>query len=163
PRAAPRLARRRPRPAEGGRSFLRFRRVRARTAPRPVPEPLGSLPPDRLPDVVNVRPATAADRDAIHELWQEFVKEVPEPAGFAPDNWESDWAEIERNMKDGAVFVAEDAGAVVGFLEASAAEPERWHVETVHVRPAHRREGVAKEMLRACAASVRAAGAAYVS
>jgi len=112
---------------------------------------------------VNVRPATSADRDAIHELWQEFVTEVPEPEGFGPDSWETDWADIEKNMKDGAVFVAEDGGALLGFLEASSAEPDRWHVETVHVRPAHRREGVAKALLRACAESVRAAGAAYVS
>ena len=112
---------------------------------------------------MNVRPATSVDREPIHELWQEFVAEVPEPDGFAPDTWEADWADLEKNMKEGAVFVAEDAGKLVGFLEASAAEPGRWHVETVHVRPANRRQGVATELLRAFVGSARSAGAAHVS
>jgi ribosomal protein S18 acetylase RimI-like enzyme len=113
---------------------------------------------------VNVRPATTTDRDAIHELWHEFEAEVPEPDGFAPETWEADWAEIEKHIAgDGAVFVAEDGGSLVGFLEAGAAEPGRWHVETIHVRPERRREGVAKALLRACAAAARKAGAAHVS
>jgi ribosomal protein S18 acetylase RimI-like enzyme len=113
---------------------------------------------------VNIRPATPADRDALHELWQEFVAEVPEPDGFGPDSWETDWAEIEKHMAGGgAVFVAEDGGELIGFLDADAAEPGRWHVETVHVRPARRRGGVAKALLRACAGAARGQGAGHVS
>jgi len=113
---------------------------------------------------VNVRPATRADRDAIHELWQEFEAEVPEPAGFAPDTWEVDWSELEKHMDGGgAVFVAEDDDGLVGFVEASAAEPGRWHVETIHVRPSHRRQGAAKALLRACTDAARTAGAGYIS
>jgi ribosomal protein S18 acetylase RimI-like enzyme len=113
---------------------------------------------------VNIRPGTRSDKDDLHALWQEFVGEFPEPDGFAPGAWEADWAELEGHMKDGGcVFVAEDGGELVGFLDADAAEPGRWHVETVHVRPAHRRRGIAKELLRACADAARAAGAAHLS
>ena len=56
---------------------------------------------------MNIRPATPTDKDAIHELWTEFVAEVPEPEGFAPDGWDADWAEIEKHIAGGgAAFVA---------------------------------------------------------
>src|SRR5262249_49395442 len=64
---------------------------------------------------------------------------------------------------EGAVFVAEDGSELVGFLEASPAEPGRWHVERVHVRPSHRRQGAAKALLRVCAAAARTAGAGHIS
>jgi ribosomal protein S18 acetylase RimI-like enzyme len=113
---------------------------------------------------VNVRPATAKDKAALEELWQEFKAEVPEPDGFAPETWQAQWAELEKHMKgDGAVFVAEDGGGLVGFLDADAAEPGRWHVETVHVRPAARREGIAKALLREATAAARKDGAEHVS
>jgi len=113
---------------------------------------------------VTIRPATPADKDALHELWQEFTTEVPEPEGFGPDTWETDWAELEKHIAgNGCVLVAEVGSELVAFLEAAAREPGRWHVETVHVRPAHRRRGIAKELLRAFAGAARAAGAAHVS
>jgi ribosomal protein S18 acetylase RimI-like enzyme len=113
---------------------------------------------------VNIRPGTPADKDALHDLWQEFVTEVPEPEGFGSDTWEEDWAELEKHMQGGGcVFVAEDGGELVGFLDADAHEPGRWHVETVHVRPAQRRRRIATELMRAFAGAARAAGAAHAS
>ncbi len=113
---------------------------------------------------MNIRPAAPTDKDAIHELWTEFVSEVPEPEGFAPDGWDADWAEIEKHIAGGgAAFVAEDGGELVGFLDADAVEAGRWHVETVHVRPSGRRQGVAKALLRACTDAARSAGATYLS
>jgi hypothetical protein len=49
------------------------------------------------------------------------------------------------------------------MLEARRADAHRWHVETVHVRPRARRQGVAKALLRACSRSARAAGASHLS
>ena len=113
---------------------------------------------------MNIRPAAPTDKDAIHELWTEFVSEVPEPEGFAPDGWDADWAEIEKHIAGGgAAFVAEDGDELVGFLAADAVEAGRWHVETVHVRPSGRRQGVAKALLRACTDAARSAGATYLS
>jgi ribosomal protein S18 acetylase RimI-like enzyme len=114
---------------------------------------------------VNVRPATEHDEEAVHGLWKEFVAEVPEPAGFEPDSWEEDWKALRDHMAAGAgaVFLAEDDGEAIGMIELAAVEPGRWHVETVHVVPGARRQGVAKALLRAGAAAARAGGAAHLS
>lgn len=112
---------------------------------------------------MNVRPATEADEQALRELWAEFEAEVPAPAGFAPDTWERDWADLCENMATGAVYVAEDDQGVAGFAEASAEDGKRWHIGTVHVRPRARRQRVATALLRACAAEGRARGAEFVS
>ncbi len=54
-------------------------------------------------------------------------------------------------------------GSSSGSLDADAVEPGRWHVETIHVLPAYRRQGVAKALLRACSDAARKAGATHVS
>jgi ribosomal protein S18 acetylase RimI-like enzyme len=113
---------------------------------------------------MNVRPAAPSDKDALQQLWEEFEAEVPEPDGFAPETWKEQWAELEKHMKgDGAVFVAEDDGELVGFIDADAPEPGRWHVETVHVRAGSRRQGIAKALLRAANDAASKAGAKHVS
>jgi ribosomal protein S18 acetylase RimI-like enzyme len=102
---------------------------------------------------VNVRPATAEDDAALKELRQEFNAEVPEPPGF-----------VESGETPGEfVYVAEDDGAIVGFLEASAPAPKRWHLDIVHVRAPARRRGVATALMRACVGEARAHGAEWVS
>ena len=101
---------------------------------------------------MNVRPATEADEAVLAGLRREFEAEVPEPPGFAEDDEPSGFA-----------YLAEDGGETVGYLEATAAEPQRWHVDAVHVRPAGRRRGVATALLRACAADARSHGAEWVS
>src|SRR3954453_21108187 len=90
PRAAARLAGRRPGAPQGGRESLRCRRDRARPTAAPVPEPVGALPPRRNAPAVNVRRATESDESVLHELWQEFNAEVPEPEGFEPESWEEE-------------------------------------------------------------------------
>ena len=112
---------------------------------------------------MSIRPATEADEAALHELWQEFVAEVPEPGSFAPDSWEEDWVSLRTNIASGAVFVAEDDGGAIGFAEASAAELRRWHLETVHVRPVARRRGIAKALVRECARAAHERGAEFMS
>jgi ribosomal protein S18 acetylase RimI-like enzyme len=112
---------------------------------------------------VNVRPATAADEKALRALWEEFEVEVPEREGFAPETWTEEWQSLRDCMEGGAVFLAQDDDGAIGLLEASGAEPARWHVETVYVRPRARRQGVATALLRACAASARDQGVSYVS
>jgi ribosomal protein S18 acetylase RimI-like enzyme len=114
---------------------------------------------------VNVRPATQHDEKVIRTLWDEFVAEVPEPEGFEPDSWQEDWKAMREHMTAGAgaVFLAEDDDGAIGLIDVAAAEPRRWHVETVHVVSRARRQGVAKALLRAGAAAAREAGAAHVS
>ena len=43
-------------------------------------------------EALSVRRATEADEAMLRELWEEFEREVPEPAGFEPETWEQEWA-----------------------------------------------------------------------
>ncbi len=112
---------------------------------------------------MNVRPATIEDEQALHELSDEFEAETPEPAGWSAGGWDAEWTALKVAIGTGAMFIAEDGDGATGMLEARAAEPGRWHVETVYVRERARREGVAKALLHACAAAARAAGATHLS
>ena len=90
---------------------------------------------------------------------------MPEPEGFEPETWEVDWAELERHMAGGGcVFVAEDGGELVG-LPRRAMPPRRGAGTSRRCTsaPPHRRQGIAKALLRACAGAARAAGATHVS
>jgi ribosomal protein S18 acetylase RimI-like enzyme len=112
---------------------------------------------------MRVRAGTEADEAVLRELWQEFVAEVPEPAGFEPDTWDEDWSCFRRDMGTNGFYVAEDDDGVLGLAHAEAIEPGRWHVETVYVRPRARRRGVATALLRELVSAARAAGATHVS
>ncbi len=112
---------------------------------------------------MNIRPATAEDEQALHELSDEFEAEIPEPAGWSAGSWDAEWTALQAAIGAGAMFIAEDSDGVAGMLEAQVAEPQRWHVETVYVRERARREGVAKALLHACASAARTAGATHLS
>jgi ribosomal protein S18 acetylase RimI-like enzyme len=112
---------------------------------------------------VNIRRATAEDEAALRALWEEFEAEVPEPEGFAAEQWEEAWRDLRADMEHAGVYLADEGGEPIGMLAASDAGAGRWHLEIVHVREAARRRGVATELVRACAADARAAGATYVS
>ncbi len=112
---------------------------------------------------MNIRRATMKDEAALRSLWEEFEVEVPEPDGFQPDTWDEDWADMSANIENGAVFIAEDDEGPVGLAEARAAEPRRWHLDTVYVRPRGRRQGVAKALVAACAAAAGEEGVTHVS
>ena len=112
---------------------------------------------------MKIRRATEADETALHELWKEFVAEVPEPAGAIPETWDEEWAEQLADIASGAVYLAEDEQGVVGMARAAAPERGRTHVTLVHVRPLARRRGVAKSLLDACIIEMKAKGATLVS
>jgi ribosomal protein S18 acetylase RimI-like enzyme len=112
---------------------------------------------------VNVRTATAADQQALRELWEEFEVEVPEPDGFEPETWEEEWAQLQEEMTTGCVLLAEDDQGPVGMLEARRADAGRWHVETLQVRERARRQGVSKALMRECSRAARAGGASSLS
>jgi len=112
---------------------------------------------------VNIRPATEADQAVLRELWEEYQLEVPEPDGFAPESWEDEWADVQKNLATGAVFVAEDDAGPVGVARLHEPEQGSSHVELVYVRPRARRQGVTKALLRACAGAARQQGAQTVS
>jgi ribosomal protein S18 acetylase RimI-like enzyme len=112
---------------------------------------------------VTIRPATAGDEAVLRELWEEFGREVPEPPGFTAETWEEEWRDTLRQIEAGGVFLAEDEDGAVGVAKAEGPDHGAVHVHLVHVRPGARRRGVAKALLRECAAHARETGAQTVS
>jgi ribosomal protein S18 acetylase RimI-like enzyme len=114
-------------------------------------------------EAVAIRLATEADEAILRELWEEFEREVPEPAGFEPETWEQEWGDTVRQIAAGGVFLAEDDEGPVGMAKVELGDHGAMHVHLVHVRPRARRRGVAKSLLRACAAHARSSGAPMIS
>jgi ribosomal protein S18 acetylase RimI-like enzyme len=112
---------------------------------------------------MKIRRATPADQAALRELWEEFQTEVPEPEGFVPETWDEEWADINRDIDGGAVYVAEDEDGAVGVARATSPEKGRSHLHLVHVRPRARRRGIAKALIRECTQQVKEKGATVVS
>ena len=112
---------------------------------------------------MTIRRATPEDESVLHELWDEFELEVPEPEGFIGETWEEEWRDTQRDIADGAVYVAEDDEGPVGVARASAPERGRSHLHLIHVRPRARRTGVAKALVRECVRDVKEKGATLVS
>jgi ribosomal protein S18 acetylase RimI-like enzyme len=112
---------------------------------------------------MNVRRAAVSDEHVLRELWEEFEREVPEPPGSTPATWEEEWADVRRQLDEGAVYLAEDDDGVAGAARAAGPDHGRSHLELVYVRPRVRRQGVAKALVRACVADVKAKGANSVS
>lgn len=111
---------------------------------------------------MNIRRATEADEPVLRELWDEFEREVPEPVGD-PEPWEDEWNDTLDDIRGGGVFLAEDDDGPVGVARIEAPQRGRAHVQLVHVRERARRQGVAKALLRECAADARERGARVVT
>jgi ribosomal protein S18 acetylase RimI-like enzyme len=114
-------------------------------------------------EAVVIRPATEADEAILRELWEEFEHEVPEPVGFEPEKWEEEWRDTSRQIAAGGVFLAVDAEGPVGVAKIDEPKNGAMHVHLVYVRPRARRQGVGKQLLRACAAKARASGIGTIS
>jgi ribosomal protein S18 acetylase RimI-like enzyme len=111
---------------------------------------------------VTIRRATEADEATLRELWEEFEAEVPEPIGDA-EGWDDEWRDTLDDIRGGGVFLADDDEGPVGVARIEAPVRGRAHVQLVHVRPRGRRQGVAKELMRACVEDAKARGAEFVS
>jgi ribosomal protein S18 acetylase RimI-like enzyme len=113
-------------------------------------------------EALTIRRATEADEPVLRELWEEFEREVPWPFGES-ETWEEEWADTLDDIRGGGVFLAEDAEGPVGVARIEAPKHGFAHVQLVYVRPRARRDGVARTLLRDCAADARARGAEWVS
>ncbi len=112
---------------------------------------------------VTVRPATEADEAILRELWGEFEQEVPEPDGFEPETWAEEWSDTIRQIASGGVFLALDEDGPVGVVKMDEPKNGAMHIHLVYVRPRARRQGVSKQLLRACVEKARASGVATIS
>jgi len=114
-------------------------------------------------EAIAIRPAKEADEAILRELWEEFEREVPEPAGFEPETWEDEWRDTVRQIAAGGVFLAVDPEGPVGVAKIDEPKLGAMHIHLVYVRPRARRQGVVKQLLRECVATARASGAATLS
>lgn len=111
---------------------------------------------------MTIRRATAADEAVLRALWEEFEAEVPEPFG-EPEPWADEWADTLRDIAGGTVLIAEDDEGPVAYARAEAPAHRRVHVQTVHVRPRARRQGLTKALLAEIVRDARERGAEWIS
>ena len=111
---------------------------------------------------MTIRPATEADEAVLRELWEEFEREVPWEVE-EPETWVDEWPDILDDLRTGGVFLAEDEEGAVGVARIEEAVRGRAHIQLVHVRERGRRRGIAKALLRECAAHAAEQGASFVS
>ena len=101
-----------------------------------------------------VRAGRAGDVEAVLALWGE----ARSPFAVTPDDAES----VARLVERGALLVAEDDGAIVGALVA-AWDGWRGNMYRLAVAAGRRREGIARRLVEAGHARLRAQGARRVT
>jgi ribosomal protein S18 acetylase RimI-like enzyme len=118
-----------------------------------------------------VRRATRRDRDRVVELWLGLLAHhAPlDPHYRVRPGSEGEWRRlVERllNSSDAAVFVWEEAGALLGFCTAQVEEAPQVLVERsraeltdLMVEPRARRRGIGRALVEAGAQWIRAQGA----
>jgi ribosomal protein S18 acetylase RimI-like enzyme len=111
---------------------------------------------------MDVRRATEADRDALRELWQEFMDEVSEPH-YWRGTWEEAWAGMSGYIADHVALIAEEDGRAVGYELARLERPRIGYVSDLYVRPEVRRRGLAKELLARAIDELQDEGAEYMT
>ena len=111
---------------------------------------------------MTIRRATLADESVLRQFFEEFEREIPTPVG-EPETWDEEWKDIRDDLTGGGVFLAEDEQGPVGVARVEAPSHGVARVQLVHVTPRARRQGVAKALLRECAADARARGAEHLS
>lgn len=122
--------------------------------------------------IVAIRPALPADAEAIARVridaWRATYR------GTIPDAY-LDAMSIDENAllwrrilaaasSKAAVFVAEDAGEVVGFASGNRREPPKLdcgaELSAIYVRADRKRQGIGRRLVGAVAGAARAAGGA---
>jgi ribosomal-protein-alanine N-acetyltransferase len=107
-----------------------------------------------------VRAATQADLPAIASLWRALNDEAS-LAPYGATALEEIWPDGESLLEEYLVLIADD-GAACGCVLAGMARRDVGYVFGLYVRPAARRRGAGRELLRAAAAVLRERGARWV-
>jgi ribosomal protein S18 acetylase RimI-like enzyme len=113
---------------------------------------------------VTIRPATEADHDLIHELWEEFEAELGhEP--YQRETWEEAWEDLSVTVREGVALIVEEEGRALGFIFCVLGDRGRQtaHVTDIYVRPEARSRGIGRALLAELVTPARDAGLAHVS
>ena len=70
--------------------------------------------------------------------------------------------DVERRLRDAAIFLAEEGEEVIGYLGLVFRDSRIAEVQSVYVRPASRRQGVAAALLAEAAAASREHGYSHI-
>jgi ribosomal protein S18 acetylase RimI-like enzyme len=105
---------------------------------------------------MTIREATGADRDRLQELYTDFVNEIPPLLGI-PIDLEHELGELDDYLGDEniALVAEDDSGRVVGFALAKLDHPGIAKISDLYVAPDARRQGAARELIRAAATHLR--------
>jgi GNAT superfamily N-acetyltransferase len=105
---------------------------------------------------VTIREATTGDRERLRELYVEFANEIPGPIGI-PVDIEHELGQLEEYLGDQnvALVAEDDDGRIVGFSLARMEHPGIGHLSDIYVVPEARRQGAARELIRAAATRLR--------
>jgi ribosomal protein S18 acetylase RimI-like enzyme len=96
---------------------------------------------------MTIRPATEADHDGLRDLWSAFDDELGTPP-FLRAAWENTWSDARRHAEEGLGFVAEEDGAILGFIFATVPPKTTAfaHITDLYVVPDARHRGVGREL-----------------
>jgi ribosomal protein S18 acetylase RimI-like enzyme len=112
---------------------------------------------------VNVRAATEEDLPVIQSLWRAFEQELPPPPHVVVDH-EQELREIEQIVREEVAFLAHDeSGEPAGFALARRKNPRLGFLSDLYVRPAARRGGIARALVREVTAALAERGVEVVS
>lgn len=112
--------------------------------------------------VVSVRQASERDREALHELYKQYFRELDTPAywGLSVENG---LVELDKIVADGLAFVAEEEGEILGFVLARRREGTRGLLSDIYVRPKARHHGHATRLTKAAADALHERGATHLT
>jgi ribosomal protein S18 acetylase RimI-like enzyme len=112
---------------------------------------------------MNLRDATPEDRERLHELYAEFVREIPPPPEI-PLDLDHELSELDDYLtKPHVALVVEEAGTIAGFALARLEHPGIGHLSDLYVAPNQRRRGGATDLIREVAKRLREAGASVLT
>jgi ribosomal protein S18 acetylase RimI-like enzyme len=96
---------------------------------------------------VTIRPPTESDHDGLRELWSAFDDELGSPP-YLRTAWENTWSDARRSADDGLGFIAEEDGAILGFIFATVPKKTTafGHITDLYVVPDARHRGVGREL-----------------
>lgn len=110
---------------------------------------------------MTIRKATKADLDTIRALWEAMEDEIGGP-DWVRETWEEELVDVERRLRDSAIFLAEDDEGPVGLLGLDFKDPRIAHVQSVYVDPRARRRGVSAALMAEAAAMSREHGYTHI-